>query len=348
MGPTMKKIRFFLSILFVLSVVHPPRAISENPPIEKKCVRGCSCYGFFAEFLWVLNYLQWCSETNQTPIVHWGEDFAYYSPSGYNGSLNCWEYYFEPVSVLKYRPGDEIDKKLFYNDHFSTITWYSEYINTLQLLPPNERKSIKALPLPGSLAGNNSYPSNGRHIYSKEFRSFVKKKLIDPFIVIKPSIQKKINSFYKNKMAGRHVIGLHLRGAFKWDEVGVVPVEALCEEANRYIVGGDTVFFVATDQLPLIERVKKLLKGKVVYYDSCRQESSTNPFRSAQWPPSMGEEVLIEAMLLSRCDHLVHTISNVSTAVLYFNPKLSHTMLYCGGVLKGNAERLGSAMESID
>lgn len=48
----------------------------------------------------------------------------------------------------------------------------------------------------------------------------------------------------------------------------------------------------------------------------------------------MGEDVLVETMLLSRCNHFVHTISNVSTAALFFNPDLEHTMMYCGGVKK--------------
>lgn len=40
------------------------------------------------------------------------------------------------------------------------------------------------------------------------------------------------------------------------------------------------------------------------------------------------EQVLIEAILLSKCDHFIHTPSQLSTAVLYFNPELSHTLIY--------------------
>jgi hypothetical protein len=344
----MKNVWYSLAMVLSLSLMPMPTALSETHHIEKKCVRGCSCWGFFAEFLWVLNHLQWCVETHQTPVVYWGKHFAYYSPKGYNGSFNGWEYYFEPVSKLRYRSSDKIYVQNFYTDHFSTIAWYSDYIKTLPLLPEAERTSIQALPLQGNLAGDNSYPSSGEHLYSKKFRSFVHDNLIVPFITIKPVIMKKIKSFYQHNMAGHRVVGIHLRGAFGANEVGVVPARAICEEAKKHMVGDDTIFFIATDQMPMIEEAKKLLPGKVVFYDSYRQECSTNPSHASQWPPSMGEDVLIEAMLLSRCDHFVHTISNVSTAVLYFNPQLPHTMLYCSGTAKGKAPKPSPAMRLND
>ena len=39
----------------------------------------------------------------------------------------------------------------------------------------------------------------------------------------------------------------------------------------------------------------------------------------------MGEDVIVEATLLSRCDFFLHTCSSVSTAVLFLpNPTLEH------------------------
>ncbi|MBS0616503.1 MAG: hypothetical protein JSR58_08135 [Verrucomicrobia bacterium] len=297
--------------------------------LERKAVRGCQQFGFFAEFFWVLNHLQWCITTNQTPVIYWDSRFAYYSPQGYNGSTNAWEYYFEPVSKLSYQPGDPVHTPCFYNQNFSVIWWYSEYINNLGLLPPDERDAVKSVPLPKGLAGNAEYPVY-KHLYDVSFRKYVKEELIDPFIRIKPSIRKKIDDFHSTHMKGKHIIGIHLRGNFVWGEVSVVPVETLCEEANK-LASRHTIFYVATDQKPLLDQAIRLLKGTVIYYPCYRQETTTSPWLSGQWPPEMGEDVLIEAKLLSYCNHLVHTISNLSTAALYFNPRLSHTALYCGG-----------------
>ena len=142
---------------------------------EPMLVRGCTQVGFFAEFLWTLNYLEWCLSRNQIPIVYWGTKFAYYSPEGFNSSNNGWEYYFEPVSSLTAVSYDLIDIKLVYNNNFSAIWEYSEYINNLHLLSDDERKSVKAIPLARNLVGlPDRYPVNGEHIYSKSFRTFIK------------------------------------------------------------------------------------------------------------------------------------------------------------------------------
>ena len=129
-------------------------------------------------------------------------------------------------------------------------------------------------------------------------------------------------------MEGKRVIGVHLRGKFIYNEVAEVPIEILCEEANQY-AGSNTIFLVTTDQTPLFETAKKLLNVEVIFYDTFRQDTTTSPQYPAQCTPQMGEDVLIDAKLLSLCDHFIHTISSMSTAVLYFNPDLSHTMLYC-------------------
>jgi hypothetical protein len=298
----------------------------------RKSVRGCQTYGFWAEFLWVLNHLEWCVATNQTPVVYWGPRFAYFSPEGYNNSTNGWEYYFEPVSSLSYGGGDTLYTQEFYNNYFTTLHWYTEYIYSLELLPAEERVCIKSIPLPKRIAGDTAYPKGKHHLYSKIFRKKVKEELLDKFIVIKPNIQKKIDDFYNTYMRGKKVIGIHLRGQFVANEVDVVPVELICEEAINVGKGDDLVYFVATDQTHLLEQARKLLNGNVIFYDCYRQETTTSPFSPSQCSPKMGEDVLIETLLLSKCDHFIHTISNVSTAALYFNPGLSHTTLYCGGL----------------
>ncbi|MDR3550121.1 MAG: hypothetical protein P4L31_01810, partial [Candidatus Babeliales bacterium] len=71
-----------------------------------------------------------------------------------------------------------------------------------------------------------------------------------------------------------------------------------------------------------------LLKGrKIIYYD-CFRSDNGNPlhFRKPS-PGQLGQDVLIEALLLSRCNALVHTYSNVSTGALYFNPTAKHVLV---------------------
>ena len=56
----------------------------------------------------ILDHLYICEKQNKTPLIFWGKDSYYYTEEGFNGFKNCWEYYFEPVSSLKYKDLNEI------------------------------------------------------------------------------------------------------------------------------------------------------------------------------------------------------------------------------------------------
>lgn len=306
--------------------------------IYAKAVRGCKQWGFFAEFLGVLNHLDWCLKTNQVPVVYWGAQSAYYSPNGYHGRTNAWEYYFEPVSNLKYEDGDKIysNERWYYSD-FSTIWHYVQYVDNLYRL--SIESGITLIHLPGhdytdpffdiERDGRDGFPIKEyqRHLYDKEFRKYVKNRLIDPFIKLQPWVQEKINSFWTSKMKGKKVVGIHLRGKFLGRETIPVPASDILNEAKKYVQQG-YLCFAATDQKPLLEEAKKVLGKNLIYYEVYRANQTTSPYMPQQLAPTNGEDVLIETLLLSKCDYFIHTLSQVSTAVLYFNPSLNHTLIY--------------------
>ena len=83
--------------------------------------------GLFSNFINVLNGLDYCDKNNLTPVVSWGNGATctYFTPEGYNGSFNAWEYYFEPVSYLPWNQEDPISKKSYrYNIPLSFSTTY--------------------------------------------------------------------------------------------------------------------------------------------------------------------------------------------------------------------------------
>jgi hypothetical protein len=316
----------YKKIFFLLLFSSQAHAISI---VANKAVRGCHLYGFFAEFLWTLNHLEWCKRNKKIPVVYWGERFAYYSPAGFNGSYNAWEYYFEPVSSLSYQPGDHLYLERQYNKDFTTMTEYWEYIQYMHLLPKLDQKLFICIDnhdytplfkIPG-------YTMPKLHIYDRRFRAYVKRAIIDRYIKIKPNIQKKIDDFYTTHMQGRKTIGIHLRGKHIFNEVYHVPVNNIFHIAQKF-ASQNCQFLIATDQYPLLEEAKKQLPGSIIYYNCYRSDTPTSPFKPQQNHPQLGEDVLIEALLLSKCDHFIHTLSLVSTAVLFFNPKLIHTVLY--------------------
>lgn len=324
--------------------VHLPRTLFllflfffQNQLIAETAVRLGSHYGFFADFLYTLNHLEFCIAHGKTPVVCWGNDSSYFSPDGYNGSKNAWEYYFEPVSGAVLRKGDQFYRQNYYprSNNFSTLWWYCQYIDNKYKLSPEEQRAFKPvadhekiyLSEKFDYQRAQKYPVGQYHLYDPVFRKMVKEQIIDRFIHIKPVIQKRIQDFYVTHMAGKKTIGIHLRGNFLYGEVLPVPLEAIFAEANQYADLGYQ-FFIATDQYPLIDEAKKNLRGKVLFCECQRFEKTTSPDGSFKLAPQLGEDILVEMFLLSQTDHLIHTISNVSTAALYFNPKLSHTVLY--------------------
>jgi hypothetical protein len=292
---------------------------------QKKMVRGCVGYGFMAEFSWVLNFLDYCSANSIEPVIYWDTSFSYYAPQGYNGSLNAWEYYFEPVSKCIYERGDTINKDIHYNR--PSLIWdYNEYITRMDLCSAQELRSFKSV-TPGQFATHVSYPHGHQHLYNQELRAHVKNSIIDRYIRIKQPIQTKIDTFVQKYMVGRKTIGIHLRGKHTYGEVPFVSLEEIFKEANAH-AAPDVQFLIATDQQQLLNQAKKNLKGNVIAYSCPRFDKTTSPIPGSTLNPRLGEEVLIETILLSQCDFFIHTLSMVSTVALYFNPTLKHKLLY--------------------
>lgn len=264
-----------------------------NINAENKFVIGCrKSEGFFAAFFSTLTHLFWCDRAGKTPVVYWDSESLYYQPEGYNGSLNVWEYYFEPVSKLKYEAGDSIRR-----------SWTDPTGYVLELIMPNcwNKNQVKS------------------------YRQDVK-RLIDKYVKIKPSIQEKIDKFYKDNMKGKKTVGLHLRGTDKVAETRKIPTNVLIAEANKH---SDCQYLICTDEAALLEEAKKTLNGKVIYYDCFRSDDGTPVHKNDSKNYSKakaGEDVLIDAQLLARCDHFIHTYSCVSSAVLFFNPFLERTV----------------------
>ncbi|MDR3646568.1 MAG: hypothetical protein P4L22_03430 [Candidatus Babeliales bacterium] len=257
----------------------------------QKFVIGSRLDGFFSNFLGTLTNIIWAERNNKIPVVSW-ERSLYFQPEGYNESNNVWEYYFEPVSKLKKIKDDIVYSNYYSPDKFGINAW-------------------------SDLAYNSTYRSL--------FNSIIKK-----YVKIKPNIQNTINAFYKKNMQGKTNIGIHIRGTDKFTEISRVNSKKILDYANQLAqnFGKKCQFFIATDEENIIKLAQSCLSSKVVFYDAHRSNNS-NPVWKVfkQNKALLGEEILIESQLLSKCDYFIHTISNVSIAVCYFNPSLKNILL---------------------
>lgn len=251
----------------------------------RKYVIGPWPGGFGAHLYALLSHIRYCEKHNKIPVAYWGPRSLYYGNMTFNGVRgNVWEYYFEPISNLHYQNGDHIN--IFVKDH-------ADYFSS----------------------------------HAKEVRHEAY-ELIKKYIRLKEVVQRKIDLFYQTYMAGKKTIGIHLRGTNKHVETPIMSPEQMIAEALKHDTG-DVQYLIASDEQRLFDKMKYLLEsqGKIVIYYDCYRSENQQPLIGPSLkvpPPQLGEDVLVEIMLLSKCDFLVRTHSNVSGNALYFNPDLEY------------------------
>lgn len=253
-------------------------------------------------FLAVLNHLQWCQKNNKTPVVYWPKQGLYYDKRGLNGivSENIWDYYFYPVSDAGYQPSDNPSYE-YSIDGFAVATLpypfpYAELAHVKQIYPDKQlRKDMN--------------------------------ELISSYIKIKKPTNNKIEEFYNNHLKDRFTVSIHLRGTDKHYETEPISLDRIFEEANKY---APCQFYIATDEQRLLEEAQQRLKGDVISYDCFRSKNNQAGIHYQTNYPSersralLGEEALIDCILLSRCNLMIHTWSNLSISALLFNPDIEH------------------------
>ncbi len=275
-------------------VVPKEKVISEEKfvPEEKFVIGNCPKEGFFSSFCSALNNIMWAEKNGKVPVMHWDETFCHYQKEGWRGSLQPWEYYFEPVSRLAYEPTDPVYRVYGAPDDF----------NIPMIFLRDQEKF-------------------------NELRSAAK-NAIDKYIKVRPEILEKVDSFYQTHMAGAVNIGIHMRGTDraakdKW----VLPNDMIVEAKKLAAeIPGKVQFFIATDEEFCLDLAKNSLQG-LIYCDSTRSQDGKpihvpSPKRTRL--AVLGEEVLIEGLLLAKCDYVLHSMSAVPIAVMMMNPSIKN------------------------
>jgi hypothetical protein len=265
--------------------------------------------GFFAIFLQVLGNCEWCERNGYIPWVNFSDERClYWSKDAHRGSINAWEYYFEPVSDYNLDSIKPEDLDIV------SWAWYPHLDGGDGI---------------GIYEGNSNWNDNPPLFYRKYVH-----ELIIKYIKVKNYITEQVEDFFEARMKGNKVIGVHVR---RTDSVAdsfkrSPPLEEYVREVNHYIQfmkvrSHEEVIkiFLATDDAAILEKFRQIFSERLIYCPFTRSSNGEalhlNPEVNK---PRAGEEVLVESLLLSRCDFLVHSRSNVSTSALYFNPDLDN------------------------
>jgi hypothetical protein len=144
-------------------------------------------------------------------------------------------------------------------------------------------------------------------------------------VKIRRDILDKISVFLAENAEGKDLLGLHYRGTDKIHGAGKeavkVPYEYIADEMGYYSNG--CKFFIATDEQQLLDYMLHAFPGKVIHYNAIRSAGSESIHGglAGQSMLKAGEDALIDCILLSKCQLLLRTDSNLSYACRFFNPQ---------------------------
>jgi hypothetical protein len=152
-------------------------------------------------------------------------------------------------------------------------------------------------------------------------RNIANKLMSESRIVPNDSIYNIVSKFIDKKFYNRQIVGVHYRGTDKSSESVRVPYEYVSDMLTKY---NRAHFFVATDEDQFLEFMRERHGSRVLHYDSLRSKDCTpiHLFASDLDKYRVGEDALVDCLLLSKCHILLRTESNLSQACSFFNPKL--------------------------
>jgi len=310
----------------------------EDDPSKRFWIRiNDGWHGFFAQFLIVLNELRYAEEKRWTPYVYIEKKTEKHGDNRYFDEIvgpNIWEYYFRPVSGIQPSPDFEVRNK------DQTLSWKEER----QLYTSPE--AIKAYYFGKSFDGINNKQRYKDNLYNDGFywrhRSMAH-KMIKDYVRIKTEIEVKVRTYVDRYFTGWTVLGVHMRGTDKIPSAGsgdVIPPREYAGYIRSFLAYyPKSIIFIATESSKLLQELRNLVIGdeaenlsesRILSRDVLRSKKTfrrgsqtleQNIFLDTNIGGGYqkGEDVLVDALLLSQCDFLIHGASSVSEAAIWFN-----------------------------
>ena len=242
--------------------------------------------GFFSNFIYVLNHLKIADRLNYKPVVDMENFPTIYNESVYiNGTKNAWNYYFQEKSNYNL-------KKIYKKENYF-------------------------------LTNNVFNKSFSHNIDSDDFRKIFKK-----YFNIKKEYLDLAEKFYNKNFLNEKVLAIHLRGtSYKTSANHPFPttikqsinlINNLKEKYNF------TKLFLCTDDLAYFDKFHKKFQNEIIFIKNSYRSYKDDAFKiypRKKHRYKMGKDILIEALLMSKCNGFVYTNSNVSEFVKFLDKK---------------------------
>ena len=150
--------------------------------------------------------------------------------------------------------------------------------------------------------------------------------LIQKYIFVKKEILEEVDKFCEENFFGDLIVGVHYRGTDKKIEVPRVSYEKMVHEIQDKMSNHEHEefkIFVATDEENFVNYMVNQFGENVCYVkDTVRSTNGKPTHYIRKHPYQCGKDAMIDALILSRCDILIKTSSNLSRWSTYFNPTM--------------------------
>ncbi len=240
--------------------------------------------GFFSNLTFILNHLLIAEERGYIPIIDMENYKTIYNEKiKIKNTFNAWEYYFEKL-------------------------------NNFELDQVYKSKNV--------IITNNKFFRDFNY-------NFLENKKLKEFFIKKIKIKKNLYKIYKKiclKFQNKKTLGIHFRGTSYKRTPGhpFPPTKDQILICVNNIIRKEKIekIFLATEELDYLDFFKKKFPDYLIHIESCYRSNKNDAFKiypRKRHRYKLGREILLESMILSKCDYFLYSNSNVSKAVIGFN-----------------------------
>jgi len=154
--------------------------------------------------------------------------------------------------------------------------------------------------------------------------------LIQKYLDVKEDVEREVEAFRAENLAGQPVLGVHYRGTDKALEL--VPYQRVKANISRYLqlYPQTEHIFVATDDAKFLDDIRAASLGAPIIFreDAVRSKQGEAIHKSPHTDKyAVNREAIVNSLILSRCDALLKTSSILSDWSKLFNPEPPVVML---------------------
>ena len=260
--------------------------------------------GLWSMFFQVIGLIRYAERHGLEPVVYFNDATCWWSPDGYNGSRNAWEYFFEPISSV------------------SAMELLGTRAHSLEDASVQQIQAAR----PDDIVMSDYILDHVGHYDHTEEQRQEYAGIVERRIKLKSQVLVKLNVTLVEALT-RGATAVHYRGTDKSCESARQSVHEYYD-ALQHRVDPSHKLFVATDDAPFLEWMIGTYGDRVLYTQAARSHDRTALHLGPHRGPQQAEECLLDVLLMSKCQHLVHGNSSVTNGVLAFNPAMSHDALH--------------------